>query len=155
MANLTMQPAARLRGNRPQDWALVVLAIWLFISPWVLHFGSAAAAGAIGGTASGYGAAVGHASWNAWILGIILFLVAVSAVGRMQFNQEWIALVLGAWIFIAPWVLGFVVLPKASWDHWIVGVLVFLIALANLSMFRTVHPVGTINTPPTRQPPLT
>ena len=151
MANVSIGYNARLRGNRPQDWALVVLAIWLFISPWVLHFGSAAVIGATGGTASG----VGHAAWNAWILGIILFLVAISAVSRLQVNQEWIALVLGAWIFIAPWALGFVLLPKASWDHWIVGVLVFLIALANLSMFRTVHPVSTVNTPPTRQPPMT
>ena len=26
------------RRNRWQDWANVVLAIWLFISPWVLRF---------------------------------------------------------------------------------------------------------------------
>lgn len=154
MANLSMRPAARMRGNRPQDWLLVILAIWLFISPWVLHFGATSAAVG-GGAVTGPGVAISHASWDAWILGIILFLVAISAISRMQASQEWMALVLGAWIFVAPWALGFVPFPRASWDHWIVGVLVFLVALANLSMFRTVHPVGTTNLPPTRQPPLT
>jgi hypothetical protein len=145
------RPAPRFRGNHPQDWALVVLAIWLFISPWVLHFGGAAPA-VVGGAANGAG--IGHACWNAWILGVILVLVAISAVGRVRVNQEWLTLVLGGWIFIAPWALGFVVLPRASWDHWIVGIVVVLIALANLPMFRTVHPVGTL-TPPPRQPPMT
>ena len=153
MANISMQSAARWRSNRPQDWALVVLAIWLFISPWVLRF-AAAAVGTAQGAPGGYGTAIGHASWDAWVLGIILFLVAISAVSRMRASQEWIALVLGIWIFIAPWALGFTALHRASWDHWVVGILVFLIALANLSMFRTVHPVG-LGAPPTRQPPLT
>lgn len=156
MANLSIRNTAPIRSTRAQDWALVVLAIWLFISPWVLNFGSAAA-GNTGGAEIAAGSGIGHAAWNAWILGIILFLVAISAIGRMQASQEWITLVLGAWIFIAPWVLGFVLLQKASWDHWVVGVLVFLVALANLWMLRTAAPMGPVNAPstPPRQPPLT
>lgn len=154
MANVSIRNTVPIRSSRAQDWALVILAIWLFISPWVLNFGSAAA-GNTGGVGAGSG--IGHAAWNAWILGIILFLVAISAIGRMQASQEWISLVLGVWIFIAPWVLGFVSIPKASWDHWVVGVLVFLVALANLWMLRTAVPIGLVNaasTPP-REPPLT
>jgi hypothetical protein len=146
-----MRPNVQIRSNRAQDWALVILAIWLFISPWVLQFGSTTSTAAGGAAAGG----VGHAAWNAWILGIILFLVAISAVTRMQVSQEWIALVLGAWIFVAPWALGFVSVPKASWDHWIVGAIVFLIALASLSMLRTVPTVGGVNSPRTREQPPT
>ena len=117
------------RPSRHQDWALLILAIWLFISPWVLSFGHAA---------GGSSVAASRAAWNAWVLGVILFLVSLSAVGRMDARQEWIALILGIWIFIAPWVLGFVRLGSAAWDHWIVGVLVFLAALWNISAPRTV-----------------
>lgn len=120
------------RSNRWQDWANLILAIWLFISPWVLQFG--------GGAVSPLGAV---AAWNAWVLAVIVFLIALSAIGRMQFWQEWLTLILGAWIFAAPWVLGFTALPVASWDHWFVGALIFLISLFNLTASRGV-PTGTV-----------
>jgi hypothetical protein len=119
-----------LRRNRWQDWDNLILAIWLFISPWVLQFatgGSAAQPGA--GAAATGGDVLSYASWNAWVLGVIVFLVALSALGRMEFWQEWITLLLGVWIFIAPWVLGIVGYPRAAWDHWIVGALIFLISV--------------------------
>ena len=40
MANVYIRRRpASVGSNRIQDWALVTLAIWLFISPWVLQFG--------------------------------------------------------------------------------------------------------------------
>ena len=123
------------RYNRWQDWANLILAIWLFISPWVLQFGAAAQvppAGAVNGP----GVAVSHAAWNAWVLGVIVFLVALSAIGSWEVWQEWWSLILGAWIFAAPWALGFVGLPRASWDHWFVGALIFLLALWGLYRLR-------------------
>ena len=54
------------------------------------------------------------AAWNAWVLGVIVFLVAISAIGRMDFWQEYMNIVLSIWIFIAPWVLGFTLLPRAA-----------------------------------------
>ena len=123
------------RSNRWQDWCNLILAIWLFISPWVLQFGSGAQPAAQG-TGGGAIAATSNAAWNAWVLGVIVFLVALSAIGRMEFWQEWINLLLGIWIFIAPWVLGFVNLANASWDHWVVGALIFLISISNLTAAR-------------------
>ena len=120
------------RSNRWQDWANLILAIWLFISPWVLRFG--------GGPESSTAAV---AAWNAWVLAVIVFLVALSAIGRMEFWQEWLTLILGAWIFAAPWALGFTALPAASWDHWFVGAVIFLISLFNLTSGRVV-PTGTV-----------
>jgi hypothetical protein len=125
-----------------QDWANLILAIWLFISPWVLQFGAGAQtapAGAVDAT----GIAVSHAAWNAWVLGVIVFLVALSTIGNMEVWQEWFNIVLGVWIFIAPWVLGFVGFPRASWDHWIVGALIFLLAIWSVSRARTVAPPVT------------
>ena len=54
----------------------------------------------------------------------------------MEAWQEYINMVLGAWTFVAPWALGFTPLGRASWDHWIVGVLIFLISLWSLSAAR-------------------
>jgi hypothetical protein len=128
-----------LQSNHWQDWANLVLAVWLFISPWVINFGGSA--GTPAGTAAPPGAS--NAAWNAWILGIIIFLVACSAISRLRAWQEWVNLLLGIWLFIAPWVLGFSGLPGAAWNHWIVGVLVFLIAASDLQTVR-----GTESVPP-------
>ena len=134
MTNPQLDPVPPVsRRNSWQDAANVVLAIWLFISPWVLQFANAAAPNA---SAGGISSRMGDAAWNAWILGVIVFVVALSALGRMQFWQERVTLVLGIWIFIAPWVLGFVGLPRASWDHWIIGALIFLVSAFALSQRR-------------------
>lgn len=132
------------RTNRWQDWANLILAIWLFISPWVLRFGAATQAAA--GAGNGSGVAVSHAAWNAWVLGVIVFLVALSAIGSWEVWQEWWNLILGAWIFVAPWALGFVGLPRASWDHWLVGAAIFLLALWGIYLLRNL-PATTATAP--------
>ena len=143
MASQPIGYAAWRGRNRGQDWLVLILAIWLFVSPWVLRFGIGLASAA-NGAVTGPAVETSRAAWDAWILGIILFLVALSAVGRRSVRQEWIVLILGAWVFVAPWALGFTPLRRASWDHWLVGALVFLIALWTLS--------GTRVTPATAQP---
>ncbi len=139
------------RSNRVQDWANLVLALWLFISPWVLRFGSGLAP-APAAAANGPLVEVSHAVWDAWVLGVIVFLVALSAIGRMEAWQEYIDMVLGAWIFVAPWALGFTPLGGASWDHWIVGALIFLISLWSLWTARA-EPVASTTVPPVNPPP--
>ncbi|HWI28692.1 MAG TPA: SPW repeat protein [Stellaceae bacterium] len=136
------------RSNRWQDWTNLVLGLWLFISPWVLRYASGAATAPAGGGAGaaatggpagsvvGMAAAGANASWNAWVLGALIALLSISALARMEFWQEWINLLLGVWVFIAPWVLGFVALAAAAWDHWVVGALVFLIAICNVAAAR-------------------
>jgi hypothetical protein len=121
-------------NNRWQDWANLALAIWFFFSPWILQFGyqaptAAPAAGAVAVQE------VSLAAWNAWVLGVVVFFVSITAIGRFALWQEWTALVLGGWIFIAPWVLGFSTghYPAAAWDHWTVGALIFLISATTLA----------------------
>ncbi len=118
------------RSGQWQDLLNMLLAIWLFFSPWVIRFGEHAAA-ALEPTA--HTAAAQAATMNAWWLGVITFLVSASSLIRRQLWQEWLSLILGAWIFIAPWVLGFHGLHEASFVHWIVGALIFAISASSLS----------------------
>src|SRR3954449_5817603 len=95
----TYAPVRRpARENYWQDWANAIIAVWFFISPWVLQFGAGAPA-ADGAATTGVLGAVHAAAWNAWVLGVIVFLVAVSAVSRMDFWQEYMNIVLSIWIF--------------------------------------------------------
>jgi hypothetical protein len=150
--------ASRNRSNRWQDWVNLVLAIWLFISPWVLQFGSGVSTAQPGAEGPGGPVAiVSNAAWDAWVLGVIVFLVSLSAVGRMELWQEWFNLLLGAWIFAAPWALGFAggTYAAAAWDHWIVGALIFILSIWNMSAARSA-PTATMahagDKPPTRLP---
>lgn len=89
-----------------QDWATLVLGFWLFLSPW---FG-------LGEMQS--------AAWNSWIFGLALAVISISALSRPQTWEEWTNLVIGIWLIIAPFVLGFSVETGAMWNHIIVGLLV-------------------------------
>ncbi len=47
--------------------------------------------------------------------------------------QDWVGLVLGAWLFLSPWLLTYAAAPAAAWSAWAIGIgtIVFLaIALA-------------------------
>ena len=39
-------------------------------------------------------------------------------------------LVLGAWLFLTPWIFGFVSNAAASWNAWLSGVAIGVVALA-------------------------
>jgi hypothetical protein len=125
----------RTQSNQWQDWVNLILAVWLFLSPWILGF-AGGGAGAPAAGAAPAAATAGSADWNAWVLGVIIFIVTVSAISSLHLWQEWVNLLLGVWLFIAPWVLGFSGAANAAWDHWIVGVLVFAIAMCNLQTMR-------------------
>jgi SPW repeat len=118
--------------NRPRahwhDWLNAVLAVWLFVSPWVLNFGGVVDGG-VGTTA----AIAMTAAWNAWVLSVIVFVLAITAARQLGSGPEWLNVLLGAWIFIAPWVLGFVGFPAAAWDHWIVGAAIAIVGFLGLS----------------------
>jgi hypothetical protein len=59
-----------------------------------------------------------------------VFVVSLSGVHRYNLRAEWTNLVMGAWTFLAPWILRFATgLPKAAWDHWIVGGAIVILAV--------------------------
>ena len=72
-------------SRRSMDILVAVLAVWLFISPWVLAYGAAD-------------------SWNTWIASAIIFLTALSSLSRPRLWQEQLNLVLGGWMFLSPWI---------------------------------------------------
>lgn len=94
--------------QRWQDWVNLVLGVWLFIAPML-----------------GVGAATGVAAGNAYILGALVVIFSVWALARPEKWEEWVNLVLGVWIIIAPFILGFYSESVgAAWNHVIVGIII-------------------------------
>lgn len=124
-----------------QDGSILVLAGFLFLSPWI--FGIATQS---------------SSSWNAWIVGIgfVPFLLRTFApppgayANKCAHEGAGIAwwqklldschlshiakeeLVVGAWLLVAPWILGFAASGAAAWTAWIVGLLIVALAVWKL-----------------------
>lgn len=103
------------RSNASFSWSnslILVLAIWLFISPWVL------AAPAMGAWA-----------WNNWVVAVIMGVASIIALAQLAEWEDWVNLALGVWLFFSPWIFGYAQLQPAAWNSYIVGVLVGLISI--------------------------
>lgn len=94
--------------TRWQDWVNLILGVWLFLSPvWNL---------APNGT--------GMVAWNGYIFGAATAIFAIWALAQPQRWEEWINLLIGVWLIIAPFVLAFTADMGAMWNHIIVGLLI-------------------------------
>ena len=98
--------------GRWQDWFNLVLGVWLVVAPFV-----------------GVGAVNDVAAWNSYAAGAAVAIFALAAIARPQVWEEWVNLVIGLWLILAPFALGFADQPVAMWNQIIVGILIGLDAL--------------------------
>ena len=99
--------------GRWQNWIIALVGIWLFISPWVLTTTGSA-----------------DVARNAWIVGAAIFVVALIALGTPNNpTADWVNVLLGVWLFISPWVLGYAGVKDGAWNAWILGVITVILAL--------------------------
>lgn len=116
-------PATHMETSRTPDVINLVLAVCLFLSPWVIGFtGDATPA------------------WNAWIIAIALAVVAVAAISAFAEWEEWVNLALGVWLILSPWLLGFAGNMNARWTHIILGVLAVIASAYALWDYRRSPP---------------
>lgn len=102
-------------NERAIDVLNLVLGAFLFLSPWVLEF------------------AAGAQTYNALISGLIIALLSIAALAAFAEWEEWLNLVVGLWVLVSPWVLGFVD-TTAMWIHVIIGAIVAVLAAIELWM---------------------
>jgi phosphoglycerol transferase MdoB-like AlkP superfamily enzyme len=112
--------------TRWQDWLALVVGAWVFVSPWIfaVEIGSMAA-------------------WTAWVLGGLIVLVALWALAMPDFQwSEYIQILLGAALFVSPWVINFTDNTNFTWSAWIAGVV--LAALSLWSIYVANQESGTM-----------
>lgn len=98
---------AAAKGNW-RDWLMLIFGVWMIISPFILGYGAVAAA-----------------VWNSIIIGIAVVVFALAVMSQRQMWEEWVNLILGVWLIIAPFVLVFANdSPVAAWNHVIFGILI-------------------------------
>ena len=88
----------------------LVLGAWLIIAPFVLGFTNMVAL------------------WDSIIVGAIVLILAWIRVANPVSGSgvSWVNAVLGVWLIIAPFILGFSGMAGATWDNIIVGAAVVI-----------------------------
>jgi heme/copper-type cytochrome/quinol oxidase subunit 3 len=66
---------------------------------------------------------------NAVIVGILLIAAALGAIFVPSIWEEWTEAVLGLWLAVSPWVLGFSALQSATVTAVATGVVILVLAL--------------------------
>jgi uncharacterized membrane protein HdeD (DUF308 family) len=112
-----MASGASMRGGERnvQDWINLICGVLLFLSPWALGFSGDLTA-----------------ARTAWVGGVVFFIVALGAMVQFAEWEEWIELVVGVLVIIAPWVLGFAAVHAALWSCVVLGVIVVLSSISEL-----------------------
>lgn len=94
-----------------QDAINTLLGLWLVVSPWLFGYAGETAA-----------------AWNAWIPGVIIAVAAIAAFTSFQEWEEWVNGLLGLWLVISPWLVGYTAVTAAMWNHVIVGIVTAVLA---------------------------
>jgi len=128
MADTTSKPAYQW-----PNWLNLLLAIWLFISPWVIGFAYGA-----GNAEAVTLPNAGAAAWNAWVIAVIVGVLSIAAIAKLAVWEDWVNLVLGVWLFFSPWILGYAGLDAAMWNSLVVGFLIGLLAIWGIAAARSV-----------------
>ena len=110
-----------------QDWTTLLLAVWLVASP---------ALGMAGGVAL--------AASNSYVIGTAIGLLSLLRLlrGTEATWPEWLNVVLGGWLVLAPYFLAFPNKPTATWNHVLVGLAVGSVALWSIGEQRRLELVA-------------
>ncbi|AXB48672.1 hypothetical protein A4R43_20570 [Amycolatopsis albispora] len=107
--------------TRPHDWAEVVLGVVAVLTPLWMETDTAA-------------------MWTLIVLGALVAvdgLVSLAMPGLVY--GEGIQIVLGALLFISPWVIGYSGMMGAAWSSWIIGGLTMIAGATALPVANAVH----------------
>jgi hypothetical protein len=121
----------QMGNSRGLNWIIAILGVWEILAPFILGYSNITAA-----------------LWNAIIIGLIFLVLgvwaAVASGSTTERTLDWINLIAGAWLIIAPFILGFsgAANRAAMWNPIIVGAIVVILELWALLSARSAGPVG-------------
>ncbi len=117
------------RSELVLDLYNVVLAVVLFVSPWL------------------FGLTNGTARMDFWASSVAVVAISLAAIFAYANWEEWANLLFGLWLIVSPWVLGF---SQARAMHFAIGIGIMMAFLALIELWLTyekAHPIELSATP--------
>ncbi len=101
-----------MKVEHPREWLNMVLAVVLFVSPWVFGY--------VGET---------MVAWTFWATAVVVAIFSVIALFVESARPvDAVSLILGVWTIAAPWIVGFAAIKAALWTCVAVGILLAFVA---------------------------
>jgi len=97
----------------------ILIGLWVFVTPWI------------------YGAAWNNpTSWNAWLLGPLLVLLALGRWLSPLTSRKvgWLNMLLGFWLFLSPWALGYTFNSGRFVNNLCAGAVIFFVSLYGVTI---------------------
>ena len=120
---MALMKIRRRKFTHGQDAGKFLLALWLFVSPWMMNYTQ-----------------IHLAVWNGDIVGIIVAVFSLAAMFKFTSWEEWINIIAGFWLIASPWVLDYTALMPgtsslpATANHLAVGLAVVILSLWELNV---------------------
>ena len=115
---MAMHPSSR----HWQDQLMVVIGVWLFMSPWALGYPS-------------YSPPV----INANIAGAIIALLAAFDLVKTYVWAVLLNIVVGVWVAVSPWLVGVVRDPAMTWSLVLTGIATIVLGVWELRTDPELH----------------
>lgn len=109
-------------SRRWQDQVMVVIGVWLFVSPWVLGYPN-----------------YSPPAQNAFIAGAVIALVAAFDLVKTTVWAVLFNIVVGMWVAVSPWLVGVVRDPAMTWSLVIAGIATIVLGVWELRSDPELH----------------
>ncbi|MDQ1813823.1 SPW repeat protein [Massilia sp. CCM 9210] len=109
-------------ARRWQDQAILLLGLWLFVSPWVLAY-----------------PADTPQAMNAWIAGAVIAVLAAFDLYKTYVWAVVVNLLAGVWVAVSPWIPAVADRGPMMSNSLIVGIAVVILALWELRSDPDLH----------------
>ena len=114
--------ATQFKMKRWQDQLILLLGLWLIVSPWVYSYPQGS-----------------QQMINAIVSGLVIAVLAAFDLYKTYFWAVVVNLLLGVWVAVSPWVLRLAEQSTLMWNSVIVGIAVAVLALWELRTDPELH----------------
>jgi len=97
----------------------ILLAAFLFTTPWLFAYANEVV------------------RWDMWIVGAAIMAVALLAIVAYAAWEEWVNTMLGVWLIVSPWLLGF---AHTRAMHFSIGIGLAVILMALIELMLGYNP---------------
>ena len=97
----------------------ILLAAFLFTTPWLFAYANEVV------------------RWDMWIVGAAIMAVALLAIFAYAAWEEWVNTMLGVWLIVSPWLLGF---AHTRAMHFSIGIGLAVILMALIELMLGYNP---------------
>jgi hypothetical protein len=111
-----------LTARRWQDQLILVLGLWLIVSPWAFAYPEGS-----------------PQMINAFVSGVVIAALAAFDLYKTYFWAVMLNLLVGIWVAVSPWVLGAADRGTVMWNELIVGIAVVVLAVWEMRTDPELH----------------